>query len=110
MITRIVLFILASVLLAAHFLRASQYLPMALCLALPLLFLYRKKVSLILLQVAAYAATAIWLQTALELIRMRQTEGRAWTAAAIIFSAVALFTLVSGLLLNSRVMRARYPA
>ncbi len=110
MITRIVLFILASVLLAAHFLRASQYLPMALCLALPLLFLYRNRVSLIVLQITAYAGALVWLQTAFELISARQMSGRSWTVGAIILTTVALFTLVSGLLLNSRVMRERYPA
>ncbi len=110
MITRIVLFVLASVLLAAHFLRAGQLVAVALCLAVPLLFLYRKQDSLVLLQVAAYAATLIWLETAYARIMERQASGQSWTTSAIIFSVVALFTLVSGLLLNSRVMRERYPA
>ena len=108
MALRISLFLLASALAAAHFLRAGEYFPMALCLAVPLLFLYKKRVSLVLLQIAAYAATLVWLQTAYALIVVRQASGRGWTTAAMIFSAVALFTLASGLLLNSHVMRERY--
>ena len=105
---RLVLFILAAALTAAHFFRAENYAMVALSLAVPLLFLYRKPVSLVLLQLAAYGATANWLITALLLVQMRQQIGRPWTVAAIILGAVALLTLLAGLLLNSRVMRQRY--
>jgi hypothetical protein len=109
MSVRISLFSIAALLLGAHFFRADNFLLLALCLATPLLFLYRKRWSLILLQLTAYGATASWLWTALELIELRQQAGRPWTAAALILGAVALFTLVAGLLMNSRCMRERYP-
>lgn len=105
---RIVLFIIAAVLTAAHFFRAGSYGLVALSLATPLLFLYRKQWSLMVLQLAAYGATANWLIAALLLIQMRQQIGRPWTTAAIILGAVAMLTLLAGLLLNSRCMRERY--
>ena len=108
MSARITLFILAALLAGAHFFRAGNFLLVALCLVTPLLFLYKQRWSLILLQVAAYAATAEWLWAALQLVEVRQQTGRPWTTAAIILGAVALFTLSAGLLMNSRCLRQRY--
>jgi hypothetical protein len=108
MALRISLFVTAAVLLAAHFLRAGNLALVALCLAAPLLFLHRKRWSLIALQVLAYAAAANWVLVAVDLIRLRQQLGQRWTIAALILGTVALFTLLAGLLLNSRAMRERY--
>lgn len=105
---RIILFIIAAALSAAHFLRAENHVMVAISLATPLLFLRRKPASLVLLQLAAYGATANWLVVTLMLVQLRQQIGRPWTTAAVILGAVALLTLVSGLLLNARAMRARY--
>ncbi len=106
---RIGFFLLAAVLMAAHFFRSGSYLLVALCLALPLMFLHKRRASLLLMQLAAYCASASWFGAMITLIDLRQQTGRPWSAAAIILGAVALFTLVTGMLLNSRVMRARYP-
>lgn len=105
---RIVLFIIAATLSAAHFFRAGSYAMVALSLATPLLFLLKKPWSLVLLQLTAYGATVNWLIVTLLLVQMRQQIGRPWTVAAIILGAVALLTLLSGLLLNSRTLRDRY--
>lgn len=104
----IVLFMIAAALTAAHFFRAGSYGLVAISLATPLLFLYRKRWSLILLQLAAYGATANWLITILLLVQLRQQIGRPWTTAAIILGAVALLTLLAGLVMNTRDMRERY--
>ncbi|NDP48943.1 MAG: hypothetical protein GZ085_11275 [Sulfuriferula multivorans] len=104
---RIILFVIAASLLGAHFFRAGNVLLVALCLATPLLFLFKKRWSLILLQFTAYCATGVWLWAAFQLVEFRQLVGQPWTAAAIILCTVALFTLVSGLLMNSRCMRER---
>lgn len=108
MTLRISLFVVAAFLMGAHFFRVNNFLLVGLCLATPLLFLYRKRWSLILLQFSAYAAAAAWLGVALGLVELRQQMGRPWTAAAVILGTVALFTLVAGLLMNSRCMRERY--
>ncbi len=109
MALRISLFIVAALLLGAHFLRAGNLVMVALCLAAPLLFAWRSRWSLIVLQLLAYCATAVWIAAAIELVQMRQQLGQPWTVAVIILGTVALLTLLAGLLLNSRAIRARYP-
>ena len=107
---RISLFVLAALLLGAHFLRAGNFAMVALCLAAPLLFFYRKRWSLIALQFLAYCAAATWIGVAIQLVQLRQQTGQPWTVAAVILGSVALFTLLAGLLLNSRAIKERYPA
>ena len=106
---RISLYVIAALLLGAHFLRAGDLALVALCAAAPLLFLYRRHWSLLALQFLAYCATGTWIGVAVRLIQLRQQLGQPWTAAAVILGSVALFTLVAGLLLNSRAIRERYP-
>jgi len=109
MAPRISLYIVAALLLGAHFLRAGNLALVALCLAAPLLFAWRSRWSLIALQVLAYCATASWIAVAMQLVQMRQQLGQPWTVAVIILGSVALLTLLAGLLLNSRAIRLRYP-
>lgn len=106
---RISLFVVAALLLGAHFLRTGRLGLVALCLATPLLFLYRKRWSLILLQFMAYCAAASWIDAAIQLVGMRQSSGRPWLLAAVILGTVAAFTFLAGLLLNARAIRERYP-
>lgn len=105
---RIVLYVIAAVLLGAHFLRSGDYWLVGLCAATPLCFLKKSPWSLILLQIGAYCGAIIWIATAFQLVAERQQEGRPSTAAVIILGAVALFSLMSGLLLNSQLVRDRY--
>jgi hypothetical protein len=109
MLLRITLLVVAALLLAAHYLRFGHYPVVALCLAAPLLFFVRRRWSLIVLQAMAYLAAASWLVTAIRLVEFRRQIGEPWTAAAVILGVVALYTVVAGLLLNSRAMRERYP-
>jgi hypothetical protein len=108
MILRISLFAIAAALLGAHFLRAGNLALVALCIAAPLLFFWRKRWSLIALQLMAYGAAANWVAVAVRMVHVREHFGRPWTAAALILGSVALYTLVAGLLLNSRSIRERY--
>lgn len=105
---RIGFFVIITWLAAAHFFRSGSYWLVFLCLAAPLLFFYKKHWSLILLQLGAYWASAIWLGALLELVQFRQQAGRPWTTAAVILGSVALLTLLAGLLMNSRCMREHY--
>lgn len=106
---RISLYAVAALLLGAHFLRAGNILMMALCLAAPLLFLWRKRWSLVLLQILACGAALTWIAVAYQLVELRQRSGQPWTVAAIILGSVAVFTFAAGLLLNSRAIKDRYP-
>ena len=100
---------IVALLAGAHFLRAGNPLLLTLCLISPLLFLYRKRWTLVLLQVMAYAAAANWLVTAFQIAQVRRLEGRSWTTAAVILGTVAALTVAAGALLNSGFVKKRYP-
>ncbi|MBI2315831.1 MAG: hypothetical protein HYY28_04585 [Betaproteobacteria bacterium] len=108
MALRIGLFIAAALLLGAHFLREGNLVALALSLCAPLLFLHRKRWTLVLLQLLAYGAAGLWIGVALRLIEARQQAGRAWLAAAVILGSVALLSVLAGALLNSGSIRERY--
>jgi hypothetical protein len=102
MIARIALYIIVSLLIAAHFLRLGNTIAVALCLAAPLLFLVRQRWSLLLLQWLAYAAAAVWLATAWEIAATRWSLGEPWLRAAAILLAVAAINMLAGGLLRSQ--------
>jgi hypothetical protein len=102
MIARIALYIIVSLLIAAHFLRLGNTIAVALCLAAPLLFLVRQRWSLLLLQGLAYAAAAVWLATAWEISATRWSLGEPWLRAAAILVAVAAINMLAGGLLRSQ--------
>ena len=110
MILRVVLYIAASLLLAAHFLREGSLMLVAVSVLVPLLFVVRRPWSLVALQVAAYVASAIWIITAVALVQERLAMGRPWKLAVLILGAVAVLTAIAGALLNSRVIKERYRA
>ena len=109
MIPRIIIFAIAALLLAAHFLRQGNIVMTALCALMPLLFICRKRWSLIALQILAYLAAGLWIVTAIFLVQERLALGKPWTAAVVILGTVAAFTVAAGLLLNSAVIREKYP-
>ena len=102
------LFVTAALLLGAHFLRVGHPALVAVCVCAPLLFLYRRRRVLLVLQLLAYGAAVAWVVVAVRLVEARLEAGQPWKAAAMILGGVALFTLVAGLLLNSRAVRERY--
>lgn len=108
MIIRIIPFIIASVLLAAHFFRNGNILLAIICLLLPLLLLVKKQWSWLVSQVAMYLGTLVWLTTTITLIQQRIFLGDGWGRLAAILGGVALFTLAAGLLLNASAVRSRY--
>lgn len=108
MISRISLYVIAVALIAAHFLRVGNMVAVALCLATPLLFLVRRRWSLLILQWLAYVAAAIWLATAWQIVDMRLAFGEPWLRAALILIAVAGVSMLAGGLLRSYSLQLRY--
>jgi len=102
MFARITLYLIVAALIAAHFLRAGDLLPAALCLMTPLLFLLRSRWSLLLLQWLAYAAALSWFWTAWELVGLRRSYARPWLLGAAILVAVAVLTALAGVLLRGK--------
>lgn len=109
MLVRVTPAILAFVLLGAHFLRASQYHLLLLCVVGPLLLLkIRRRWGLVLLQILAYSGGIEWIRTIIVIAQRRISYGLPWIRMAVILGAVALFTVFSGLLLNSRQVKEKY--
>lgn len=99
---------MAALLLSAHFLRQGNLGLTGVCLLAPLLLLVKKRWSLLVLQGLAYLGALIWLRTAIILIQQRLALGEPWFRIALILGAVALLTVVAGLLLNTAAVRAKY--
>ncbi len=109
MIVRIILLIIAWILLGAHFLRDWNLVVALACTLVPLLLFIKKRWGLILLQILTYAGVAVWLNTTYTIVQQRISIGAPWGRLVAILGGVALFTAVAGLLLNSAVMKGKYP-
>jgi hypothetical protein len=105
---RISLLALATILIAAHFLRTSSFFLMLICVAAPFLLFVKKRWSLLTVQSLTVVAALIWLLTLYGIIQERIFVGRSWTASAIILGLVAGYTLLTGWLLNSAVVKEQY--
>ena len=110
MILRMIPLVIASLLMAAHFLRGGNIGLVLLSILVPLLLLIRKRWSLILVQLSAYAAAMVWVYATIRLVQERMLLATPWSSAVIILSSVALFSVFAGLLLNSRKVKERYPS
>jgi hypothetical protein len=108
MILRVSLIIISAILLGAHFLRDGNLLLTVVCLLTPALLFIRRLWVLWLLQGLAYLGAVIWLVTLAQLVMERIAMGRSYGVSVAILGTVALFTIVSGVLLNSEVMQRRY--
>ena len=108
MILRIILSSFSFLLLAAHFSRADNTILIFVSLLAPFLFFYRKSITLIIIQLLSYAGAVIWLVTMYGYIQERIEVGRSWTVLLIILTSVALFTALSGVLLNSKKIKEKY--
>ena len=97
--------LLASLALAAHFLRGAQAGAALACAAMPLLLALRRRWVKIVLQLFFIAGAGIWVETALELSQHRMALGLPWQRVALILGVVALATAGAALALQARPMR-----
>ncbi|MEI7847303.1 MAG: hypothetical protein WCK35_16000 [Chloroflexota bacterium] len=106
---RILPLVISALLLAAHFLRSSSFLPVVLCFLVPFLLFIKKRWVLWVLQVFTVFAAVMWIIALKAIIQERIFEGRSWLASGIILGLVAFFTLGSGLWLNASRVKNSYP-
>jgi ferredoxin len=100
--------VLASLLLAAHFLRAAR-LPLALGAALlPLLLVPRLRFTLRALQLLLLAGALEWARSLAVIARLRAVHGLPFGRMTAILGGVALFTAAAALLLQARRVRERH--
>lgn len=108
MIVAATFFVLSCLLLAAHFFRQSVFLAVGICLLAPFLLLLKKNWVPAILQVFAYAASAVWIYTAVMLVRQRMAEARPFRGVIVILGCVTLLCVVTGLLMNSAAVKNRF--
>jgi NADH:ubiquinone oxidoreductase subunit 6 (subunit J) len=106
--TKITLASLSFLMLAAHFSRIDNTYLMLLSLIIPFLFFFKKRSTLILIQVFCYLGAIAWLYAMYGYIQQRIALGIPWGKLAVIISVIAIFTVVSGFLLNTDVMKKKY--
>ena len=97
MFWRFTLLILSYIPLAAHFMRYGEN-EIAIAIALfPLLALFRKKITNLLMQLGLLAGVAlVWVPTTLEITQQRMALGEPWLKMVIIMGAVMIFSLICG--------------
>ena len=100
--------ILASLLLAAHFLRGGNLVLTLMCVLIPLLLLIKKWWSWLAVQLFAYAGAAVWIYTGVAIVQQRIFWGMPWARLVMILGGVALFTIWAGFLLNTASVKAKY--
>jgi hypothetical protein len=100
--------ILSFLLLAAHFYRAGYSSLTVVCIGILLLLFFRKPWIPRLFQGLLILASLEWLRALYFIAAMRIAWDQPWTRLAVILGAVALFTLLSGLVFKSARLRTYY--
>ena len=100
--------VLSFLLLSAHYYRAGQLVIALLCIGILFLLFLRKSWVPRLFQLLLILGGLEWLRTLYFVAAVRMSLEHPWTRLAIILGAVALFTALSGLVFNSKTLRASY--
>ena len=108
MLIRVIPLILASLLLAAHFLRDGNLVLTLLCGSFPLLLLIKKPWSWLAGQLFAYSGAVVWLYITVALVQQRIYWGMPWFRLVMILGGVAVFTSWAGYLLNAAPVKEKY--
>jgi hypothetical protein len=106
---RPILVVLSSIILAAHFMRSGDILPMLVSLLLPALLLLRHNWAVRVVQLGLLFGAIEWVRTTILLIQERQALGQSWDRLALILGLVALLTACSALLLRAPTSPVAYP-
>lgn len=101
--------IIASFILAAHFMRAESSILVIACLLMPAILFIKTRPALRTMQVFLIIGTLEWIRTIVVLAQSRIQAGEDWLRMAIILGTVTLFTLLGALLLQSRNVLEKYP-
>jgi hypothetical protein len=100
--------ILSLLLLGAHYYRAGLVLVAAVCALLPLVLLVRRWWVPRVFQGLLVLGALEWGRTLYMLAQMRIAFDQPWERMALILGAVAVFTLLSALVFETRGLRRRY--
>jgi len=105
---RILPIVISFGLLAAHFLRASQFALAAFCALSPVLLVIPRRWVARTIQLALIAATIEWVLALVMIAQQRIAFGLPYIRSALILAGVAVFTLASAFVFLLPAMRKRY--
>lgn len=100
--------VISFALMAAHFLRASQFALVALCVFFPLLLAIPKRWAARSVQLALIAAAIEWSLTLVLIAQQRLASGLPYTRTVLILAGVVAFTLASACAFLLPALRKRY--
>lgn len=100
--------VISFVLLAAHFLRASQFVLVALCVLFAVLLLVPRRWAARSIQAALVAGTFEWMLSLVLIVQQRMSSGLPYTRVSLILAAVAALTLASAFAFLLPALRKRY--
>ena len=110
MIKFIILPIVSSVLLAAHFSRADMNFLVPVALLFPFILFIKRTWIIRIYQIYLICGGIIWIERLLYLRRIRISIGESWTVMAIILGVVALLSFLSaGILQNKELLESYNP-
>lgn len=105
---RLVPVALALVVLGAHFLRAGDWLPLAVVAALLVLLFVPRRWSARALQAGLVLGALEWIRTLADLVAVRQALHQPFLRMAAILGGVALLTAASALVFRARGVRTHF--
>lgn len=107
-VLRFIPIVLSFIMLAAHFSRYNMQLLALISLLLPFLLFVKRRWAARVIQIILLAGTAEWIFSLFNYINIREFYGQDWTRLAVILSGVALFTLLSALIFETKAMKRIY--
>lgn len=99
-ILKIVMVIISSLLIGAHFFRWGNYPLVILALVCPIILAVRKTIATRFVQLLLVLASIEWVRTLLTLVAERRAAGMAWTRLSVILGAVSVFTIFSAIMIG----------
>ena len=100
--------VISFALLAAHFLRASQFVLVALCALFTVLLVIPRRWAARCVQLALIAGTIEWLLSLVLIAQQRIASGLPYTRVSLILAGVAALTLASAFAFLLPALRKRY--
>jgi len=100
--------VISFALLAAHFLRASQFMLVALCALCAVMLVIPRRWAARCIQLALIAGTFEWLLSLALIAQQRIASGLPYTRVSLILAGVAALTLASTFAFLLPAMRKRY--
>jgi len=100
--------VLSVVLIAAHFYRKGQYTFAYTLIGTPVILFIKKPFSPRIIQTILFFATIQWWMTIYKIIEFRKAFNMPWLRFGLIMGGVAVFTLFSIILLESKTIKRIY--